>query len=123
MMFSRFDRGAALAIGSALAILMLAPISVQAATGGLAYVRASSQLDAATNRGQYHPLNLLDDDPSTIWCEGADGVGEGESIQVFFKKPQKVNRISITPTPSSGRMVEAVRISDGRKSVLVHVGE
>ena len=40
----------------------------------LAYVRSSSQHGKAR---VHHALNLLDDDPESIWCEGRAGLGEG----------------------------------------------
>ncbi|MEL6545053.1 MAG: hypothetical protein AAFQ82_10540, partial [Myxococcota bacterium] len=49
----------------------------------LAYVRASSQNDRAGSARLHHPLNLLDDDPESIWCEGGSGVGEGQEIRFF----------------------------------------
>jgi hypothetical protein len=90
--------------------------------GGLAYVRATSQLEPE-QRGRYHPLHLLDEDVATMWCEGADGLGESEGITIYFKRPQRINRILVAPAPSTGRLVEAVRVSDGSASITVDLGE
>lgn len=88
----------------------------------LAYVRASSQhksKDAAT----FHPINLLDDDPATIWCEGADGVGEGEELRIFFKRPQKIDRVIVGPTPKTGRRILVVQITDGINTIRVRLDD
>ncbi len=86
---------------------------------GLAYVRASSQHQLKQQRGRYHPLNVLDGDPNTAWCEGADGLGEGETVYIQFKAQQRIDRIVIHATPQSGRAVTAVRVSDGTASVVL----
>lgn len=107
-----------LCIPLALVVSGLCARGVSAAN--FAYVRATSQRDgkAAT----YHPLNLMDEDPETIWCEGADGLGEGEEIQFSFKKSQKIDRIVIASTSKTGRLVLKVHISDGMNSLIVRLG-
>lgn len=100
----------------------LLPLSV-AWGDSLAYVRASSQLQLSEAPDKYHPLNLLDEDPQTIWCEGAAGVGESESITFFFKTNQKIDRVVIGPTPQSGRFVQLVKISDGVNIVQIELAE
>jgi hypothetical protein len=89
----------------------------------LAYVRATSQKDPDAERSVYHPLNLLDDDPKTIWCEGKDGLGEGEEIRFYFKTNQKIDRIVVGPTPSTGRLVRRVKVSDGVNNVTLELAE
>ncbi|MBI5511508.1 MAG: hypothetical protein HY903_22355 [Deltaproteobacteria bacterium] len=89
----------------------------------LAYVRASSQYLAEKAPAAYHPLNLLDDDPATVWCEGIDGTGEGEEIRFYFKEAQKVDRVVVTPTPETGRRVSIVRLSDGTNNVNIELAD
>lgn len=96
-------------------------IAAKASAAGLAYVRASSQLEASTNRGRYHPLNLLDDDPSTLWCEAAGGGSAGESVEIVFKRKQRIDRIAVNPAFRTGRLVEAVRVSDGLRSITLTI--
>lgn len=89
---------------------------------GLAYVRASSQHEAK-DRGRYHALNLLDEDPNTVWCEGEEGLGEGQGITIYFKGKQRIDRIVLMPAASSGRIVQSVRVSDGSRSVVIPISE
>lgn len=89
----------------------------------LAYVRSSSQLDRATNPAGYHPLNLLDEDPATIWCEGSEGMGEKEEIRFFFKTKQRIDRVVVNPALSGGRLIQELRLTDGTNTVRVRVGE
>jgi hypothetical protein len=103
---------------SAVALLVSSP----ALAAGVSFVRATSQYRVADDRGRFHPLNLLDDDPATIWCEGARGDGENEGVEIVFKKKQRIDRVVINPTPMTGRVVSAVRISDGTRIVTVNVG-
>ncbi len=46
---------------------------------------ASSSLPPS-KQGNYKPSNVLDNDPSTVWVEGAAGLGQGEWIQLDFLK-------------------------------------
>lgn len=78
----------------------------------LAYIRASSQLNPK-QPARFHPINLLDDDPQTVWCSAADAtLGEGVEIQLFFKKPQRIDRVVVRATPATGRLVSSLRLSD-----------
>ena len=83
---SRGGRRRAAALAVSIAFLLLAG-SPEAARAGLvllaarpavadplAYVRTSSQKDRAQAPSQFHPLNLLDEDPATVWCELPPGV-------------------------------------------------
>ena len=87
----------------------------------LAYVRASSQLGGDATPDKYHPLNLLDDNPATLWCEGAAGAGEGEEIRFTFKTEQLIDRLVVGPAAGSGRVIESVRVSDGSNSLRVEL--
>lgn len=103
-------------------ILALLPWSRFAHADGLAYVRVSSHLRKGIDAAQYHPLNLLDDDPETLWCETGNRFGEGEEIRFFFKGEQKIDRIVVVPTLQSARSILSVEVSDGTHSVSVEVG-
>ncbi len=92
-----------------------------AAGAGVSFVRATSQYQRDEDRGRYHPLNLLDDDPDTIWCD-APGDAVDQGVDIVFKKKQRIDRVVINPTPKSGRIVSAVRITDGTRIVTVNVG-
>jgi hypothetical protein len=85
----------------------------------LAYVRSSSHHERDAKGAPYHPIHLLDDKPDTIWCEGAEGLGEGEEVWMFFKRAQKVDRVVVQPTPKTGRLIERITISDGRNTVPI----
>lgn len=97
--------------------------SERALAEGLAYVRASSQHLRAKDGSKYHPLNLLDDDPATIWCEGAESLGEGEEIEIFFKQPTRIDRLVVGPTPRTGRLIQRVELTDGYNTVGVQLGD
>jgi len=105
------------AITTALLVLALPRLGVAADT--LIYVRASSQLDRAGDPSAYHPLNLLDDDADTLWCEGASDLGEGAEVRYYFRAPQRIDRIVIGPSPKSGRLIEAVTVSDGHNTARI----
>jgi len=116
------------ALAKQIAALTFGAVSMVCATptaraDTLAYVRASSQYLRDKAPEGFHPLNLLDDDPETIWCEDATGTGEGQEIRFFFKTEQKIDRIVVTPTQLSGRRVSIVRLSDGTNSVNVELGD
>lgn len=89
----------------------------------LAYVRTSSQKDRATAPSQYHALNLLDEDPATIWCEDASGMGEKEEVRFYFKGRTRIDRIVIAPAVASGRVIQEIRLSDETNNVRVTLGD
>ncbi len=43
----------------------------------------------------YHPRYVLDDDPATAWTEGADGLGEGESLTLSLTPTSGVTAIQL----------------------------
>lgn len=108
---------------SAWILAMIAVAPPASAADSLIYVRASSQYGRDSEPSRYHPLNLLDDDPETVWCEGDAELGEGQTITFYFRARQKIDRIVIGPTAKSGRIIEAVRITDGTNSVRVELGD
>jgi len=89
----------------------------------LAYVRTTSQLDRQTDPKTNHPLNLLDNDPATVWCEGNEGLGEGEEIRFFFKKPQRIDRLVVVPAVNTGRIIHSIQLTDGVNTTELELGE
>jgi hypothetical protein len=105
----------------AAALLFLA--ARPAAADPLAYVRTSSQKDRAGAPSQFHPLNLLDEDPATVWCEDASGMGEKEEVRFYFKGRTRIDRIVVTPAVTTGRLVQEIRLSDETNNVKVVLGD
>jgi len=65
------------------------PLGSDAITGA----EASSYLD---DKGTaFLPRHAIDGDRSTAWCEGAEGLGEGESLTVRFKRDINLAEIRI----------------------------
>jgi hypothetical protein len=60
-------------------------------------VTASTVLLDAKNPGRYGPANLLDDDPNTIWSEGAKGTGAGEWVELSFPPGTPIHAFLVTP--------------------------
>lgn len=106
-----------LAISTLSVMMSLAPGTAHGQS--LAYVRASSQLAKQKNIAAYHPIHVLDDDPNTVWCEGDPELGEGQELRLFFKKPQKIDRVVLTAAGVSGRLVRKIQLSDGLNSVEI----
>ncbi len=102
---------------------LLTPASSFAASNSLAYVRASSQFEREKSAAKYHPIHVVDDNPETMWCEGSDDLGEDEELRIFFKRPQKIDRIVIGPSAQSGRIISMVRVSDGMNSVDISLND
>ena len=88
---------------------------------GLAYVSASGQ-SAGANAGNFHPLNLLDDDANTVWCAPSPEFGKGQEVTFVFKRNQRIDRIVINPSSRGARMIDTVRFFDGARVVSVAVG-
>jgi hypothetical protein len=77
---------------------ILGPAFAQNARGvEVTAVQASSFLpdDKITNR--YHPIMAFDNDPLTVWSEGATGPGIGETIEITFAEPITIDAIEIMP--------------------------
>ncbi|MCR5507490.1 MAG: discoidin domain-containing protein [Lachnospiraceae bacterium] len=60
----------------------------------VSYVNTSSELKPAAGK-TYGGINLIDNDPATVWCEGVSGTGVGESITLKLDKKQPVFGIVI----------------------------
>jgi hypothetical protein len=71
-------------------------------------VTASTVLPDAKNPGRYGPANLLDEDPNTIWAEGAKSTGEGEWVELSFPPRTPVHAFLVTPgNPKSASLYQA----------------
>lgn len=76
-----------------LSVLLLVGAAAYASPS-VGWVRASGQLDSSTP-GQYTPLNLLDGQPSTVWCSrNADALSE--SVAFGFAEPVTLTRLDVT---------------------------
>jgi hypothetical protein len=60
-------------------------------------VTASSVLADAKNPDRYGPANLLDEDPNTLWAEGAKSTGAGEWVELSFPPGTPVHAFLVTP--------------------------
>jgi hypothetical protein len=60
-------------------------------------VTASTVLPDSKNPGRYGPANLLDEDPNTIWAEGAKSTGAGEWVELSFPPGTPVHAFLVTP--------------------------
>ncbi|MBN1962479.1 MAG: hypothetical protein JW841_16210 [Deltaproteobacteria bacterium] len=106
----------------AVLVLYILVASTDGVAASISFVRATSQYQATEDKGLYHPLNLLDDDPSTIWCSDPEDTSSRIGIEIVFKHKQKLDRVAINPSNKSGSVINSVRISDGNKEVIVDVG-
>ncbi|MGC4115909.1 MAG: hypothetical protein QM765_15225 [Myxococcales bacterium] len=79
------------------AVVTLLPAAARAAGSlGVAYARSSSQLKADTRPATFQALNVLDGKETTVWCEGAEGDGVGETLVVGFKGAAEIDEVRIT---------------------------
>ncbi len=62
----------------------------------LTAVRASSTLGSKTP-GRYAASNLVDEKEETAWCEGVQGPGVGQWVELELQRPPPVDKILITP--------------------------
>ena len=87
----------------------LAPGRVEVVLHGVPVtVTASSVLVEAKEAGRYGPANLLDEDPGTLWAEGAKGSGAGEWVELSFPPNTPVHAFLVTPgNPKSAKLYKA----------------
>jgi hypothetical protein len=79
---------------------------------GKASISASSQFKrTGGTENEFDPRNLFDGSLQTAWCEGADGIGEGESITLFFDNPVTINKAEMVNGWTKG---EAFYVQNGR---------
>ncbi|NTX09713.1 hypothetical protein HUA76_02850 [Myxococcus sp. CA056] len=89
-------------------------------------VTASSVLVEGREPGRYGPANLLDEDPGTLWAEGAKGSGAGEWVELSFPPDTPVHSFLVTPgNPKSAKLYKAnarprkarleLKLAEGRK--------
>ncbi len=76
-----------------LGVFLLVAHAARAAPS-VGWVRATGQLDSSTP-GQYTPLNLLDGQPSTVWCT-RDADALSESLAFGFAEPVALTRLDVT---------------------------
>ncbi|MBZ4419191.1 discoidin domain-containing protein [Myxococcus sp. RHSTA-1-4] len=106
---------------------LLNPGQVQVTLHGVPVtVTASSVLVDAKAPGRYGPANLLDEDPGTLWAEGAKSTGAGEWVELSFPPDTPVHAFLVTPgNPKSAKLYKAnarprkvrldLRLHDGRR--------
>ena len=97
-------------------------------TEARAYVRsgplpleASVEASSTLTGGDYDVGNLLDEDLTTAWHEGAEGMGEGESVTFYFAEEELIYGLAFIPgyLKSSKLFIE-----NGRPTKLrIDVGE
>lgn len=58
-------------------------------------ISATSSSELYENNINYSASNVLDGNPATAWCEGANGYGIGESITLTFDGTYQVSNINI----------------------------
>ncbi|MBN2378535.1 hypothetical protein JXM67_01870 [candidate division WOR-3 bacterium] len=74
---------------------------------------ASSTLPRSS-AASYEVTNLIDGDPSTVWCEGAEGDGTREVIYITFSRHVRVTRFGIIPGYDKGdRWTKNLRVKNG----------
>ncbi len=77
----------------------------------------SSSALAGTPTASFQATNLLDGDLSTVWTEGADGLGVGEWIRFDLTKPTVLGRIEI----ANGYQKDETRFAENPRVRLVSV--
>ena len=71
-------------------------------------VTASSTLADPKNPGRYGPANLLDEDPNTIWAEGAESTGTGEWVELRFPPETALSGFLVMPgNPKTSKLYRA----------------
>ena len=58
---------------------------------------ASSELASPKSLGAYSPAKLFDGDPTTAWCEGAEGLGIGERIIITWPETVEIDGFAFMP--------------------------
>jgi hypothetical protein len=73
------------------------PIYTSFATpsGRLSSISATSSQVEPNDRNAYHPSFVLDGQPKTMWIEGANGNGAGESLTITFDTPITADSLDI----------------------------
>ncbi|MBD3286914.1 hypothetical protein GF338_11330 [candidate division WOR-3 bacterium] len=62
---------------------------------------ASSTL-SPSSAADYEVTNLIDGNPATVWCEGAEGDGTSETVTITFSRHVRVTRFGIIPGYDKG---------------------
>ena len=104
-------------------LLFFMPLSASA--GEVLYAKSNGDYQGRSNPGRYSALNILDDDPSTVWC--SSGTGKGAEIEVVFSKEAHIEKMSMATgnqksdkTYQSFNRVRRMAVSEGD---MVHTVE
>jgi len=104
-------------------LLLFTPLSASAAE--VLYVKSNGDFQARSHPGRYSALNMLDDDPSTVWC--SSGTGKGAEIEVVFSEKAHIEKMSMATgnqksdaTYQSFNRVRRMAVSEGD---MVHTVE
>lgn len=68
-------------------------VPLTASAGEVLYARSNGDYLGRSRPGQYSALNLLDDDPSTVWCSA--GTGKGAEIEVVFTGQAHIDKMTV----------------------------
>jgi hypothetical protein len=58
---------------------------------------SSTLIETTEDILRFHAIKADDGDPSTCWCEGAEGDGVGESIEYSWEKEQEITEVTVIP--------------------------
>jgi len=104
-------------------LLFFMPLSASAAE--VLYAKSNGDFQGRSNPGRYSALNILDDDPSTVWC--SRGTGKDAEIEVVFTEQAHIEKMSVaTGNQQSGatfqsfNRVRRMAVSEGD---MVHTVE
>ena len=86
----------------------------------LAYIDVNSQSDALSSPAKHHWLTLIDGDTETMWCPDP-GASEPPTLVFRFKKPQTIDRLTLTPPKPSAMRIKTMRLSSRRRAVRIAV--
>ncbi|MBI5547400.1 MAG: hypothetical protein HY901_26255 [Deltaproteobacteria bacterium] len=80
-----------------LLLVCLPPVAAASpVASAVGYAHSSSVLKSDTRPGAFQALNVLDGRVSTVWCEGAEGDGTGESVSIGFRGEARIDEVRIT---------------------------
>ena len=104
-------------------LLFFTPLGASA--GEILYVKSNGDFQGRGHPGRYSAMNILDDDPSTVWC--SRGTGKGAEIEVVFSDRVHIEKMSVATgnqqsdaTFKSFNRVRRMAISEGD---MVHTVE
>jgi hypothetical protein len=105
--------------------ILLFFIPLSASAGEVLYAKSNGDFQGRGHPGRYSALNILDDDPSTVWC--SRGTGKDAEIEVVFSEKVRIEKMSMaTGNQKSGatfksfNRVRRLAVSEGD---MVHTVE